>query len=58
MLNSTATDAPRRPNPSSERSIVADVTRTERLARTLAPTVYCPEARVEECVNESKPGVS
>ena len=58
MLNTTAIDAPQHQDRSSPRSMIADAARTERLARILAPTIYCPESRVEECLAEAKPAVS
>ena len=58
MLNMTASDAPQTQNALHARSIMAAAARQDLLARALAPTIYCPESRVEECLAESKRGMS
>jgi hypothetical protein len=34
--------------------LMAPISLTEHRARTLAPTIFCPESRVDECITEAQ----
>jgi hypothetical protein len=53
MLTTMISDHNQHQYPSIMRPDSMDAERAARLARALAPTVYCPEARVDECVASS-----
>lgn len=44
---------PNRPAGKDSRQNSASLTLAERRARAMAPTVFCPPARVEQCVREA-----
>ena len=51
MLNKILSAAGRAPRATVANARSTEPTLAERRARALAPTIYCPSARVEQCLD-------
>lgn len=55
-MSTTTIGTATEPRPTSDTPSAAFATTAERRARTLAPTIFCPSAEVDECLERSQAG--
>lgn len=58
MWASNVKELDRPPAPDGSAWASGEIGLAERRTRALAPTIYCPESRVDECISEAEARVS